>query len=155
MPSHLPLKMLGSKWQHQEVCYRRSWLQYKNGDKKVSPLSKNCERKNFIQILFFFNGLEKYYFIVAAVSNNWRWEAAGSFETLVMNHLQDYIVMDKITHSTSWLSQKSRKNSGLRLTWQSGYVISHDSSTYHSVIQACTFLSLLSHLRFCEIIHSL
>jgi len=110
--------------------------------------------KNFIQILFFY-GLEKHDFIVAAVNSNWRWEAAGSFETLIMNHLQDYTVMDQMTQSTSWLSQKSRKNSGLRLKRQSGYVISCDSSTYHSDIQTCTFLSLLIHLHFCEIIHSL
>jgi len=63
-------------------------LQYKNGDKKVSTLSKKCERNNFIQTLFY--GLEKHDFIVAVVSNNWRWKAAGSFETMVMNHLQDY-----------------------------------------------------------------
>jgi len=37
-----------------------------------------------------FYGLKKHDFIVAVVSNKWRWEAAGSFETLVMNHLQDY-----------------------------------------------------------------
>jgi hypothetical protein len=63
-------------------------LQYKNGDNKVSTLSKNCERKNFIQTPPPY-GLEKHDFIVAVVSN-WRWEAGGSFKTLVMDHLQDY-----------------------------------------------------------------
>jgi hypothetical protein len=39
----------------------------------------------------FFMDWKKLDFIVALVSNKWRREAAGSFETLVMNHLHDYI----------------------------------------------------------------
>jgi len=98
-------------------------LQYKKGNKKVSTLSKNCEGKNFIQTLFFY-GLEKHDFIVAVVSNNLRLEASGSFETLVMNHLQDYTQSWIRWHNLYLGCYKNLERIQVSDKWQCGYVIS-------------------------------